>query len=108
MADQGPHLHFLVTVDLKILLQVNSRSLEVSTSVFAPPPLLGEDHETSPFADDFSSRRMERDLQILDLPERKLISEWESCVNNAMEAKIALENELSKAAQTHVGNIWTV
>jgi len=54
------------------------------------------------FASDFGARRLEQDMRILDLPEKKLLPAWEACVQNAVRANIAVEDELMKAADAHV------
>lgn len=45
---------------------------------------------------------MERDLVILDTPERNLPGSWEACVRSAMNAKVAVEDEIAKAVREHV------
>ena len=58
--------------------------------------------DVTTFASDFGARRLEQDMRILDLSEKKLLPAWEACVQNAMRANIAVEDELLKAADAHV------
>lgn len=55
-----------------------------------------------PFAPDFGARKMERDMEILDMPVRKLPDAWNACVEAALSAKVAVEEEISKARDMQV------
>ena len=50
-----------------------------------------------PFAPDFGGRKMDRDLEILDMPVRKLPDAWNACVEATLSAKVAIEEEITKA-----------
>ena len=41
-------------------------------------------------------------MDILNIPERKLLGAWDVCVKSAMPAKVAVEDEIAKAVQQHV------
>lgn len=53
-------------------------------------------------APDFGARKMERELAILDMPERKLVPAWEDCVRAALTAKVAVEEEIEKSRRAQV------
>lgn len=58
------------------------------------------------FAHDFGARKMERDREILEMgSEEQLLRAWEECVKSAMRAKVAVEDELTKAQRDHV-RLW--
>lgn len=48
---------------------------------------------------------MTKEMAIMDMPERGLISAWEACVRAAMSAKVAVEDEVTKATREHVGSL---
>lgn len=54
------------------------------------------------FSQSLGSRKMEKDVEILDMPVRNLIGGWEACVRAAMPAKIAVEDEIAKSIREHV------
>ena len=54
------------------------------------------------FAADFGARKMAQDMRVLDMPERSLFSAWEGCIRNALEAKRAVEEEVSTAKRINV------
>ncbi|CDO75937.1 hypothetical protein BN946_scf184873.g26 [Trametes cinnabarina] len=56
------------------------------------------------FAPDFGARKMEKELAILDMPERKLVPAWESCVRAALSTKLAVEEEIEKSRRAQVRN----
>ncbi|KAK7696390.1 hypothetical protein QCA50_001044 [Cerrena zonata] len=64
------------------------------TSVQSPEP-------SHTFATDFGSRKMERDMEILDMPSRNLPTAWDTCVQNAMSIKVSIEEELTKSRKTN-------
>ncbi|KAJ7189859.1 ubiquitin C-terminal hydrolase [Mycena pura] len=86
-----------------ILLQVDSNILEQAQSAFEPP--VGSFAPGRTYAVDFGSRRMTRDFEILEMPERLLVPAWEQCVRNAMKAKVTLEDEVAKASRTNTEHI---
>jgi len=57
------------------------------------------------FSQGVGLRKMEKDMAILDMPERSLPSAWEACVRAAMPAKVAIEDELAKAAREHTDHV---
>jgi hypothetical protein len=54
------------------------------------------------FGKDFGSRKLEQDMKILDMPEKRLVCEWESCVKAAIAANTAVEEEIRSAKREHV------
>ena len=54
------------------------------------------------FAPDFGARKMAREMEILEMPERALVTAWEACVRRALEAKVAVEEEVAKAQSAQV------
>ncbi|KAH9895837.1 cysteine proteinase [Cubamyces lactineus] len=57
------------------------------------------------FSPDFGARKMEKELAILDMPERKLVPAWEACVGAALLAKIAVEDDIEKSRQAQADHI---
>ncbi|KAI0739428.1 cysteine proteinase [Daedaleopsis nitida] len=57
------------------------------------------------FATDFGSRKMSKELSVLEMPERNLVHAWESCVRNALSAKVAVEEEVAKAQSTQTDHV---
>jgi hypothetical protein len=47
---------------------------------------------------------MEQDLAILEMPARNLIVAWETCIKNALTAKLMVEDELVKPITAHVSS----
>ena len=45
---------------------------------------------------------MDRDLKILQMAAKDLVPAWETCVQNGMRAKIAVEDELAKGMRANV------
>jgi len=45
---------------------------------------------------------MDKEMAILDMPERDLPGAWEACVQAAMRAKFAVEDEIAKSMREHV------
>ena len=45
---------------------------------------------------------MERDMEILDMPVRKLPDAWNACLEAALSAKVSVEEEIAKARDTQV------
>ena len=41
-------------------------------------------------------------MVILEMPERALVAAWEACVRRALEAKVAVEEEVAKAQSAQV------
>ncbi|KAL1943721.1 hypothetical protein VTO73DRAFT_4166 [Trametes versicolor] len=57
------------------------------------------------FAPDFGARKMEKELAILDMPERKLAPAWENCVRAALSAKVAVEEETEKSRRAQADHV---
>ncbi|KAI0764159.1 cysteine proteinase [Trametes elegans] len=57
------------------------------------------------FAPDFGARKMEKDLAVLDMPERRLVPAWEECVRAALTAKVAVEEEIEKSRRAQADNV---
>ncbi|OJT05865.1 Ubiquitin carboxyl-terminal hydrolase isozyme L5 [Trametes pubescens] len=57
------------------------------------------------FAPDFGARKMEKELAILDMPERKLVPAWENCVRAALSAKVAVEEETEKSRRAQADHV---
>ncbi|TBU28875.1 hypothetical protein BD311DRAFT_662555 [Dichomitus squalens] len=57
------------------------------------------------FAADFGARKMAREMAILDMPERALVPAWETCVHSALEAKVAVEEEIAKAQSAQADHV---
>ena len=45
---------------------------------------------------------MDQDLKILKMTQKDLVSAWETCIQNGMRAKIAVEDELAKGMRANV------
>ena len=57
------------------------------------------------FAADFGSRKMEKDMEILDMPVRNLPTTWNACIQSAMLVKVSLEEELTKSRNANVNHL---
>ncbi|KAJ7675671.1 ubiquitin C-terminal hydrolase [Mycena polygramma] len=57
------------------------------------------------YAPDFGSRRMTRDMEIMEMPQRALVPAWEQCVRDAVKAKVAVEDEVAKATRANTDHI---
>ncbi|KAJ7644005.1 ubiquitin C-terminal hydrolase [Roridomyces roridus] len=57
------------------------------------------------YAPDFGDRRMKRDVEIMELPQRALVGAWERCVRDAIKGKVALEDEVNKAMRENTEHI---
>jgi hypothetical protein len=85
--------------------QVDPVLLECSRNAFDVNILGGVRMPSDPgrtYAKDFGARRLKKDVEIMDMPADSLIPAWESCVRDALRAKVALEDEVMKGAQAHV------
>jgi ubiquitin carboxyl-terminal hydrolase L5 len=58
--------------------------------------------EAQIYAQDFGSRKFEKSIEIMNMPEESLISAWERCVQNALRAKLAVDDEVTKGLQASV------
>lgn len=54
------------------------------------------------YAQDFGAQRMEKDMEIMNMPEKDLISAWERCVQNGLRAKMAVDDEVMKGVRANV------
>ena len=54
------------------------------------------------FAQGFGSRKLEREVAILNMPQLDLVNAWEECVKAAIHAKIAVEDEIMKSIRANV------
>lgn len=82
------------------LSQVNEGLLSTAEDVFqtsAQPSAPGRT-----FAPDFGSRKMEKEMEILDMPVRSLPAAWETCIRNAMSIKLSIEDELTRSRNMNV------
>lgn len=82
------------------MLQVDRVLLAEAATAFetsVQPSTLGRT-----FAQDFASRKLEREMEILDMPARGLVEAWEGCVKAAIPAKAAVEEEIGTAKRGHV------
>ncbi|KZT01927.1 cysteine proteinase [Laetiporus sulphureus 93-53] len=61
--------------------------------------------EGTVFSEDFGSRKMDREIAILDMPARSLPTAWEACVQAALSAKVAVEDEITKAREANTEQI---
>ncbi|KAF7346538.1 Ubiquitin carboxyl-terminal hydrolase isozyme L5 [Mycena sanguinolenta] len=82
---------------------VDSNLLEQAKFAFDSPVAASAPGRT--FAPDFGSRRMARDLEILEMPERALVPAWEQCVRDAVKAKVAVEDEVAKATRANTEHV---
>ena len=54
------------------------------------------------YVQDFGARKMKKSMEVMDMPESHLIPAWEKCVQNALRAKVAVEDELTKGIRANV------
>lgn len=84
------------------LAQVDPALLASASEAFATTLRPRAQEAGKVFAPDFGARKMEKELAILDMPERKLASAWEDCVRAALSAKVAVEEEAEKSQRAQV------
>jgi ubiquitin carboxyl-terminal hydrolase L5 len=87
------------------VMQVDPVLLECSRTAFDVDVLGGVRMDSVPertYAKDFGAQRLKKDMEILDMPVDSLISAWERCIQDALRAKVALEDEVMKGARAHV------
>ena len=87
-----------------IHIKVNPELLNASRHAFSLSDSPQREDTSATFAPDFGSRRMTRDVEIMKLSQEDLRRSWETCVENAVKAKMALEDEVSKATGQNVGH----
>ncbi|KAK7045940.1 hypothetical protein VNI00_006935 [Paramarasmius palmivorus] len=71
----------------------------------ALPPASSPDGKLPTFTTTFASRRMESDVRILNMTHDELLKTWEQAIQAAMRAKVALEDELTKARRDHTDHV---
>lgn len=84
------------------IAQVDSALLASASEAFATTLRPRAQEAGKVFAPDFGARKMEKELAILDMPERKLAPAWEDCVRAALSAKVAVEEETEKSRRAQV------
>jgi ubiquitin carboxyl-terminal hydrolase L5 len=57
------------------------------------------------FAQDFGARRLAKDIEIINMVEENLTPAWERCMQNALRAKVAVDDEEAKHNRAHVSNL---
>ncbi|GLB42764.1 putative ubiquitin carboxyl-terminal hydrolase, family 1 [Lyophyllum shimeji] len=57
------------------------------------------------YAIDFGERKMARNKEILDMHVEMLIPTWETCIQRAVRANVALEDEVAKAVRANADHI---
>ncbi|KAF8227461.1 cysteine proteinase [Tricholoma matsutake] len=57
------------------------------------------------YAQDFGAQRMEKDMEIMNMPEKDLISAWERCVQNGLRAKMAVDDEVMKGVRANTDHL---
>ena len=62
--------------------------------------VLRVDEET--YAQDFGIRKLEKNIEIMDMPRENLNRSWERCVQDALRAKLAVDDEVTKGLQSSV------
>ncbi|KAJ7784398.1 ubiquitin C-terminal hydrolase [Mycena metata] len=82
---------------------VDRSLLEQAQFAFDSP--MGSSAPGRTYARDFGSRRMTRDMEILEMPERALVPAWEQCVRDALRTKVAVEDEVTKATRAHTEHV---
>ncbi|KAJ7781782.1 cysteine proteinase [Mycena maculata] len=82
---------------------VDSSLLEQARFAFDAPA--GSSAPGRTYAPDFGARRMARDIEIMEMPERALVGAWERCVRDAIKAKVAVEDEVTKAMRANTEHI---
>ena len=89
---------FLFFLFLSVLkpLQVDPTLLSSAPTIFSPssPGLV--------YAPDFGARKLQRNIEILRMPQEELRSAWEDCVRAGMRAKVGVEDELGKGVRANV------
>ena len=87
-----------------VSMQVDPELLASAAEAFATTLRPHGEAPGKVFSPDFGARKMEKELAILDMPERKLVPAWEACVRAALSARIAVEEEIEKSRQAQVRN----
>ncbi|KAF7298868.1 Ubiquitin c-terminal hydrolase [Mycena indigotica] len=83
---------------------VDPNRLEQSKYAFVSP--IGSAAPGPTYAADFGARRMERDMELLRIQSpQELIESWERCVQSAVKAKVALEDEVAKSYRANTEHV---
>ena len=53
------------------------------------------------YAQDFGAQKLMKNMEIMNMPESHLIPAWERCVQSALRAKVAVEDELTKGIRAN-------
>ncbi len=79
--------------------------LEAATEAFATTLRPSAREPGRVFAADFGSRKMSKELAVLDMAARSLAPAWENCVRAALSAKVAVEDEVAKSQSAQVRSV---
>ena len=82
------------------MIQVDQALLEGSLDTFTTSVHPSSNGPT--FSRDFGSRKMEKELAILDMPARSLPAAWNQSVQSALSVKLAIEEEVEKSKNANV------
>ena len=82
------------------MIQVDQALLEGSLDTFTTSVHPSSNGPT--FSRDFGSRKMEKELAILDMPARGLPAAWNQSVQSALSVKLAIEEEVEKSKNANV------
>ncbi|KAH9847083.1 cysteine proteinase [Lenzites betulinus] len=85
--------------------KVDPTLLASASEAFATTLRPRADEAGKVFAPDFGSRKMEKELAILDMAERRLVPAWEDCVRAALSAKVAVEEEIEKSRRAQADHV---
>ncbi|KAH6904854.1 ubiquitin C-terminal hydrolase [Coprinopsis sp. MPI-PUGE-AT-0042] len=58
-----------------------------------------------PYSSEFASKRMERDVTIMNMSQAELLAAWDTCVRSIARAIVTIEDELSKTKANHAEHI---
>ncbi|EMD35772.1 hypothetical protein CERSUDRAFT_124420 [Gelatoporia subvermispora B] len=83
--------------------KVDGQLLEAADVAFATT-LRNKDYGRV-FGADFAGTKMKRDIEILDMPARRLPEAWEESVRGAMTDKVAVEDEIAKSVAAHTEHL---
>jgi ubiquitin carboxyl-terminal hydrolase L5 len=83
------------------LNKVDVTLLQSADEVFATSASQSSAHGAT-YAADFGSLKMDMTMKVMEMPTRNLAGAWERCIQGAMSAKIAVEEELARPRDAHV------
>lgn len=81
-------------------MQVDAALYQESQTVFGYPLCDGYQHPPG-----FASKRMQRDLELMKMCQDALASTWQTVVRDAIRARSALQDEVTKRTQVHVSGV---